>query len=285
MIIHVKTERPVTLRTYLRGVCGISARLLTRLKQIPGGITRNGVQIRSVDLVCDGDEIILQLPNDTHLAANPSLCVRIAYESEQVVVYDKPQGMPVHPSVHHHTDTLGNAFAARYPELTFRPVNRLDSDTSGLCLIAKTAFSAHALSGSVEKAYRALVCGELTGDGTVDAPIARAAESIITRCVRADGKAAVTHYHTEQFDGKYSHLSLALETGRTHQIRVHMAHIGHPLAGDRLYGGDCTDYQRHMLHCAELSFTEPETGERIRLVSVPWWSEGKNREVTNENIN
>ena len=184
MIIHVKTEHPVPLRTYLRCSCGVSARLLTRLKRIPDGITRGGVLLRSVDLVFDGDEIHLSLPNDGRLAANAALSVPIVYESEQVVVYDKPPHMPVHPSVHHHTDTLGNAFAARYPSLTFRPVNRLDSDTSGLCLIAKTAFAAHALSGGINKTYRALACGELTGQGTISAPIARAEESIITRCVR-----------------------------------------------------------------------------------------------------
>lgn len=269
MRIVVDTQTPVQLGTYLRGKCGVSARLLGRLKRVPDGMTRDGVQLRSIDLVDDGDVVELRFPNDTTLDANAALIVPVAYERAQVVVFDKPAGMPVHPSVHHRDDTLGNAFAARYPSLTFRPVNRLDSDTSGLCLVAKTAYAAQQLQHGVKKTYTALVCGTLTGGGTISAPIARAEASIIKRCVRLDGRAAVTHYTVCGTEGRYTRLRLWLETGRTHQIRVHMAYIGHPLAGDALYGGDCTDYTRHALHCDSLTFTDPETGAEIELSSTP----------------
>lgn len=231
------------------------------------GITRNGELIRSIDTVYDGDEIILRLDDTSLLEPNGKLNVKIAFENENLVVFDKPSGMPVHPSIKHQGDTLGNYFAYVYPDLTFRPVNRLDRDTSGLCIAAKNAHAANLLQGACEKVYYAAVHGITDKSGTIDAPIARQQESIIMRCVRDDGQPAVTHYKQLGHNEKYSLEEIHLETGRTHQIRVHFAHIGHPLAGDDMYGGGREDISRQALHCGELTFTEPVSGEKITVHS------------------
>lgn len=246
---------------------GVSRRLLTKLKRQEGGITRNGQLVRSIDMVQKGEVIVLNLEDDSFLEPNPSLNVPIAYENDSLVVFNKPSGMPVHPSIRHQGDTLGNYFAYRYPELTFRSVNRLDRDTSGLCIIAKDAHAAKLLQGCCEKVYYAAVHGAIPESGTIDAPIARERESIILRCVREDGQRAVTHYKRLMMNERYSLAEIHLETGRTHQIRVHFAHIGAPLAGDDLYGGLRGDIPRQALHCGQLSFREPLTGEPVTVTS------------------
>lgn len=245
----------------------MSKRLLTKLKRTENGITRNGTLIRSIDMVEPGDVITLQLEDKSFLEGNTSLDVPAAYESSGVVVFDKPVGMPVHPSIKHQGDTLGNFFSGKYPGLTFRPVNRLDRDTSGLCCCAKDAFSAAALQGNISKVYYAVACGRITGDGVIDAPIAREQDSIIKRIVSPSGQRAVTHYKAVCGNDKYTLLRIILETGRTHQIRVHFAHAGHPLAGDDMYGGSTEDISCQALHCGELTFTEPQSGEVITVHS------------------
>ena len=172
---------------------GISRRVLTALKR-SGGLTRGGGILRTVDAVHAGEVITLQLDGgETSVAANPELSADIVYEDEDVVVFNKPPFMPVHPSQRHHDDTLANLFAARYPGLPFRPINRLDRNTSGLCVCAKNQFAAAALSGSISKVYYAITDGTPPGD-TVDAPIGRLGDSVIERCVTPDGKPAVTHF-------------------------------------------------------------------------------------------
>ncbi|MCR5110962.1 MAG: RluA family pseudouridine synthase [Ruminococcus sp.] len=263
--LTVDTDKPMTLQDFLTKHQGVSKRLLTRLKRIDGGITRDGKLVRSIDIVEKGDEIVLRFGDDSFLEPNPDLDVDVAYESESIIVFNKPSGMPVHPSIKHQGDTLGNKFAAMFPELTFRAVNRLDRDTSGLCIVAKNAFAANLLQGKCEKVYYAAVTGEIPESGTINAPIARERESIIIRCVREDGQQAITHYKRMAYSGKYSLAEIHLETGRTHQIRVHFAYIGHPLAGDDLYGGTREDIARQALHCGQLTFNEPLTGKEITV--------------------
>ncbi|WP_303835647.1 RluA family pseudouridine synthase [Ruminococcus flavefaciens] len=265
--LTVDAEAPITLEKFLLGKKGVSRRLLTKLKRQEGGMTRGGKLIRSIDTVQRGDVIVLSLEDDSFLEPNGSLNVPIAYENDSLVVFNKPNGMPVHPSIRHQGDTLGNYFAHLYPELTFRSVNRLDRDTSGLCIIAKDAHAAKLLQGCCQKVYYAAVHGTIPESGTIDAPIARERESIILRCVREDGQRAVTHYKRLMTNGRYSLAEIHLETGRTHQIRVHFAHIGAPLAGDDLYGGLRDDISRQALHCGQLSFREPLTGEPITVSS------------------
>lgn len=241
--------------------------MLTKLKRQDSGITCNGRTVRTIDTVYDGDVIVLKFEDNSLLEPNPLLNVPIAFENDNLVIFNKSGGMPVHPSIKHQGDTLGNFFSSLYPELTFRPVNRLDKDTSGLVVIAKNAYSANLLQNSCEKTYFAAVHGITDISGTINAPIARERESIIVRCVREDGQRAVTHYRRISHNEKYSLLEIHLETGRTHQIRVHFSHIGHPLAGDDLYGGSRDDISRQALHCGIMTFKEPVTGEIITVKS------------------
>lgn len=244
---------------------GVSKRLITKLKRCENGIMLNGEHTRTVDTVRAGDTVSLLLSDERRLEANSGIKVPVAYEDDDVVVFDKPVNMPVHPSVKHQGDTLGNCFAAMYPELTFRPVNRLDRDTSGLCAVAKNAHAANLLQGTLEKVYYAVVCGDVPQDGRIDAPIGRVGDSIIKREVRPDGQRAVTDYTIIKKNGKYTLLRIKLQTGRTHQIRVHFSYIGYPLAGDDFYGGSDEDIKCQALHCGELSFASPVTKEQVTV--------------------
>ncbi len=261
---------------------GVSRRLISRLKRIECGIMLNGRQIRTCDAVSAGDVISLKAFDEDRLEPNPALNVPVVYEDGDVIVFDKPAGMPVHPSAKHHDDTLGNCFAAMFPELTFRPINRLDKDTSGLCAVAKSVFSAGKLGGNISKIYLAAAegvpiphetdkpCLKWYADGgeyVIDAPVAREQESVIKRVVRADGRSAVTRYTILNSIGTHSLVRVVPETGRTHQIRVHFSSVGHPLAGDDLYGGSLELCKAQALHCCETEFRSPSSGKVIHLYS------------------
>lgn len=261
------TDAPIALQSFLVGKKGVSKRLLTKLKRCENGITRNGKVIRSIDTVYPGDEVILRLPDSSLLEPAAGLDIPIVYESARLVVFDKPAGVPVHPSIKHQGDTLGNCFAHLFPGLTFRPVNRLDKDTSGLCIAAKDAHAASLLQGSFRKIYYAAAEGLIPDEGVIDAPIARERKSIILRCIREDGQPSVTRFRRLSFSGRHSLAEVLPETGRTHQIRLHFAYIGHPLAGDDMYGGSLVHIKRQALHCGSLTFTEPDTGEEITVTA------------------
>lgn len=244
---------------------GISRRVIISLKR-SGGLIRGGAVLRTIDTVHAGEEIILRLEDESGcVAANPRLSAEIMYEDEDVVVYNKPPFMPVHPSQRHHDDTLANLFAAQFPGLPFRPINRLDRNTSGLCVCAKNQLAAAALAGSLEKVYFAVTDSAPPGD-TINAPIGRLGTSVIERCVTPEGKPAVTHFRKIAGERR-SLLRITLETGRTHQIRVHMAYVGYPLCGDDMYGGDCSGISRQALHCGEVSFSQPISGEHITVTA------------------
>lgn len=246
---------------------GFSRRAIIKLKQT-GGLTRGGEVLRTIDVIRAGDKLLVQLSEESGaVPPNPQLYAKKAYEDEDVVVFDKPPYMPVHPSIRHHDDTLANLFAAEYPGLAFRPINRLDRNTSGLCVCAKNRFAASSLADSLQKVYFAVTDGTPPGD-VVNAPIGREGDSIIKRCVTPEGKPAVTHFTAVGGDYRRTLLRVTLETGRTHQIRVHMAYLGFPLCGDEMYGGDMSAIARQALHCGEVSFTQPVTHEKIQ-VSAP----------------
>lgn len=255
-IFTAEIQNPMTLQKFLTEKKGVSKRLLTKLKRIPMGITRNGSLIRSIDTVYNGDIIILKLNDEKFLEPNPKMKVPVAFENDDLIIFEKPAGMPVHPSIKHQGDTLGNFFASIYPNLTFRPINRLDCNTSGLCAVAKNSYGASHYQEKIKKTYYAVAEGITEESGTINAPIAREKESIILRCVREDGQNAVTHYKRLLFNEKYSLLEINLETGRTHQIRVHMAYIGHSLAGDDMYGGKTDIIKRQALHCGIMKFED-----------------------------
>ncbi len=271
----------ITCGDFLRQ-CGVSRRLVTKLKRVPMGITRNGELLRTVDIVNSGDIVVLKNVDESLLEPNTELAVPVAYEDESLVIFNKPAGMPVHPSIKHQGDTLGNCFSAMYPQLTFRPINRLDKDTSGLCAVAKNAHAANVYGGKINKVYFAVTEGKPVPSGCreeidwtetsegcyrIDAPIGRAGESIIRREVRSDGQRAVTGYTIIKSSAFHSLVRVVLETGRTHQIRVHFSSVGHPLAGDDFYGGSLEYCKAQALHCGEMSFPSPDG--RIIEVSCP----------------
>lgn len=195
----------------------------------------------------------------------------MVYEDAHLLMVDKPPYLAVHPSAGKPDPTLANGVVAYYEKkgeaVSFRPVNRLDRNTSGLLLAAKDPHTAFLLTRKPEKVYLAVVFGRLEGEGTIDAPIRVKEGCCITREVGLGGKESVTHWQALASDGKLTLLRLRLETGRTHQIRVHMAYIGHPLVGDTMYGTDETLLPRHALHCSEMAFAHPLTGEPLHFVS------------------
>lgn len=263
-----------TVNDFLRRGQGVSYRLIKKLKREapPGGLFRNGASVRTIDPVQTGDRLLLRWREEGESPAASAKTVQVLYEDEALIVFNKPWDMPCHPAKRHQSDTLGNVFAARCAAagqpLPFRPVNRLDKDTTGIVVAAKNQFAASRLAGQVEKEYLAILCGTLRPPaGTVDAPIGRPDPVHILRQVLPDGQRAVTHYETLAASKNYSLVRLWLETGRTHQIRVHMAHMGHPLAGDALYGGDSRIIGRQALHCAACRFVHPVSKKEVKILA------------------
>lgn len=261
-----------TVQTFLRRGCGVSARLLAKLKRVERGITADDEPVRSIDRLHKGQTVALRLPEDTIRLEPAELPLSVVYEDEDVLVVDKPPYLAVHPSAGHDEPTLAAAVVAHYEQggtpLAFRPVNRLDRNTSGLLLAAKNAHAAHLLSGNVQKEYLAVVLGRLEGSGVIEQPIRIKPGYGITREVGEGGKYCLTRWKSLAADDGISLLKVVIETGRTHQIRVHMAWLGHPLAGDTMYGNDTVTLSRHALHCSSMRFTHPVSG-RITELSSP----------------
>lgn len=253
------------IKDFLRDF-GVSGFLLKKLKNSESGILKNGAHARAIDCVSAGDTLTINIENSGKAPEKSETKINILYEDEDIIAADKPANMPVHESRNHRGDTLSNAVAGNCPG-AFRAIYRLDRDTSGIVLIAKNELAAAKLAGKVKKYYYAVACGIIEGGGTIDKPIKRERESIIKRCAARDGERAVTHYEALAHNAKYTLLKLELETGRTHQIRVHLAHIGFPLAGDDLYGGSTKDIKRQALHCRDIYFTHPVSGKRIHIFS------------------
>lgn len=266
-----KDFEKLTVGRFLRTYCNVSARTLAKLKRIEGAILLNGTSVRAVDFVKFGDKISIEIPSGISEGVAPiDIPVDVMYEDEFLIVLNKPPFMPVHPTKIHQEDTLANALAfyaqKRGEHYTFHAVNRLDRNTSGLVIVAKDRHTASVLSASyITKHYTAFVMGNIADKGTVDAPIALADNSKIVRKVSDKGKKAVTHYTPIMYCNDFTVLELILETGRTHQIRCHMSHIGHPLLGDDLYGGSLDKINRHALHCGYISFVHPINNKEISL--------------------
>lgn len=261
----------MTAKVFLRWHCDISTRMITRLKREKEGILMDGKILRTVDRVAAGSTVTLTLPDEEMLIEPVGGALVIVYEDAHLLVLNKPPYMPVHPVKQHQTDTLANRVAhyaaQRGEDYTFRALNRLDRNTSGLVLVCKNRFCINALKGKVEKTYLALVHGALREAGTVRQPIGLRDGSKIVRCVTPDGSPSVTHYKPLITGKDYSLVELKLETGRTHQIRCHMSWLGHPLLGDDLYGGSLMLIPRQALHCAAMRFVHPVTGEPLRLTA------------------
>ena len=257
---------------FLKSRCGLSTRMITRLKREKDGIMMNGKILRTVDPVEAGAELLIHLPQEENSFLEPVEGeLDILFEDNHLLVINKPPFMPVHPVKQHRTDTLANRvawYAAQKGEpFIFRAHNRLDRNTSGLVLLAKDKFTVNALKGQVHKVYFALVHGKMEGSGTVSAPIGLHDDSKIVRHVVSEGSPAVTHYEVLYSAKEISFLRLVLETGKTHQIRCHMRHLGHPLLGDDLYGGSLELISRQARRCVEMTFTPPVTGETVAVTA------------------
>ena len=254
-----------SIRTFLREF-GVSASLLTKLKHTENGITKNGVFAKTIEELSTGDTLTIKIENSGSIARPMCIDIEIPYEDEDIIVLNKPPLMPVHESRNHIGDTLSNFVAYHCGEdMAFRAVYRLDRDTSGLVLVAKNELTAAKLAGKIKKDYYAVVDGTIENDGIVNAPIARCGDSIIKRKVDENGETAITEYFPIKSNGNTTLVKFNLKTGRTHQIRVHMEHIGHSLLGDKLYGGDCSMIIRQALHCKDIYFTHPITEKPMHI--------------------
>ena len=254
---------------------------IVQLKKTQEGILRNGIWAYTSEKLESGDHLLLHLVEDVAESSIEPIYapLNIVYEDEDLLVIDKPANMPIHPSMNHHEGTVANGlmyyFHQQGKPFTFRAINRLDRDTSGLTMVAKHLLSGGILSRQVstkeiKRTYRAICHGEIPENGTIDAPIARVADSTIERCVDFEnGESAVTHFKRISYDQEkdLSLVELQLETGRTHQIRVHLKYLGYPIIGDFLYNPDYTYCQRQALHSASLHFTHPITKKEMHFAS------------------
>lgn len=271
-----ENEQGITIEHYLKER-GFSHRILSHLRRTPLGILKNGEEARTISRLMSGDRLDICLREETssETIVPADLPLTIVYEDEDLMVINKAAKVPVHPSQGNYDNTLANSlayyFQTKGEAFVFRAVNRLDRDTTGLLLIAKHMLSGALLSAmvaekSIRREYLAIACGETEEAGTIRLPIARKDGSTIERCVDFEhGESACTHYHRLSYNPKYdcSLVLLILETGRTHQIRVHMKAIGHPLPGDFLYHPDCRLIDRQALHSYRLSFVHPITGKAM----------------------
>ena len=265
-----ENERGTTVLDFLRKK-GFSRHILSSMKADKEALTRNGQRIGGREQLLAGDYFRVRLLEtvDSDGIIPVSMPLSILYEDEDILVINKPADMPVHPSIGNYTNTLANGVAAyldaKDEHSPFRCINRLDRDTSGALILAKNAFSAAVLSTQmrnrqIRRTYLAVVEGITPPNGTISAPISRVDDSVIERHVDfLHGEPAVTHYERLETKNEHSLLEIHLETGRTHQIRVHMGYIGHPLPADYLYHPKYDCFKRQPLHSLQLEFRHPVT--------------------------
>lgn len=259
------------------------AKLQTWIKQ--GELTVDDAVRKPKDKLYGGERLRLNAQVENDDSHQPeAISLNIVYEDADILVLNKPEGMVVHPAVGHQSGTLLNALLHHYPDLASVPragiVHRLDKDTTGIMVVAKnlathTSLVAQLQDRVISREYEAVVCGVMTAGGTIDQPIGRHATQRVKMAVTSSGKEAVTHYRILHRYRDYTHVRVKLETGRTHQIRVHMSHIHYPLVGDQVYGGrlklpkgasdelitTLQQFKRQALHAKQLGFYHPSTDE------------------------
>lgn len=273
-----ENEQGTTVLDFLRKK-GFSRHILSSMKADKEALTRNGQRIGGREQLLAGDYFRVRLLEtvDSDGIIPVSMPLSILYEDEDILVINKPADMPVHPSIGNYTNTLANGVAAyldaKDEHSPFRCINRLDRDTSGALILAKNAFSAAVLSTQmrnrqIRRTYLAVVEGITPPNGTISAPISRVDDSVIERHVDfLHGEPAVTHYERLETKNEHSLLEIHLETGRTHQIRVHMGYIGHPLPADYLYHPEYDCFKRQPLHSLQLEFRHPVTDKPMCLLA------------------
>ena len=273
-----ENEQGTTVLDFLRKK-GFSRHILSSMKADKEALTRNGQRIGGREQLLAGDHFRVRLLEtvDSDGIVPVSMPLSILYEDEDILVINKPADMPVHPSIGNYTNTLANGVTAyldaKDEHSPFRCINRLDRDTSGTLILAKNAFSAAVLSTQmrnrqIRRTYLAVVEGITPPNGTISAPISRVDDSVIERHVDfLRGEPAVTHYERLEVKNEHSLLEIHLETGRTHQIRVHMGYIGHPLPADYLYHPVYDCFKRQPLHSLQLEFRHPVTDKPMCLLA------------------
>lgn len=262
---------------------GYSRHVIIHLKKTENGILLNGEWAYVGQFLKEGDHLEIRIIESeaSEQIVPAELPLDIIYEDEDLLIINKPADMPIHPSINNYDNTLANALMWYYQQkgetFVYRCINRLDRDTTGLLIVAKNMLSGGILSDmskkrEIHREYLAIAEGEVPQEGVIDAPIARKEESVIERCVDFEkGDRAVTHYWRLDYRNGYSLVRLKLETGRTHQIRVHMKYIGYPLTGDYLYNPDYRILDHQALHSWKLAFRHPVTGAQMQFKADPPW--------------
>ena len=259
---------------------GYSSKNLATIKRMPKSVLVNGEHFYMRQTLSEGDllSIVISETECSEKVPPTEIPLNIVYEDEDIIVINKPAGMPIHPSLNNYTNSMANALAYYYEQqkkpFIFRCCNRLDKDTSGLTVVAKHLVSGNILSCMVKerkfhRQYLAIVRGHVEpASGTISAPLGRKDGTIIERTVDWEhGETAITHYRILEEKNGHSLVSLKLETGRTHQIRIHMKHIGFPLIGDYLYNPDMEFMKRQALHSHKIAFTHPITGKAMEFTA------------------
>jgi len=269
----------LTIEKFLK-TQGYSSANITAIKKMPNNVVIAGKWVH-MNQVLEPNQILTVNISETDASQNippVQMALDIVYEDEDILVVNKPAGLSIHPSLNHYEDSLANGLAYYFESqgkpFIFRCANRLDKNTSGLTLISKHLVSANIISTAVKnrefhREYLAIVRGHLPEKvGIIDAPIGRVNDSIITRQVDFEnGEPAITHFRVIEEKNGHSLISIHLETGRTHQIRVHFKHLGFPLVGDHLYNPDMEYINRQALHSHKISFTHPITKKAMEFVA------------------
>lgn len=266
------------VRQVLKNEFNMSNRLITKLKQnklifLNNKETYLDKSISANDVI----KCIIDFNESSENIISTKMFLKIIYEDDYLLVVDKPFNMAVHPSILHYENSLSNGVKYYFESIglnrKIRPINRLDRDTTGIVLFAKNEYIQECLikqmaAKSFYKEYLAVLDGLLDNQkDTINAAIARKESSIIERCIDQNGAKAISHYEVIDSKNNLSLVKFVLETGRTHQIRLHSKHIGHPIIGDTLYGKESELISRQALHCHKISFTHPVTKNKIEFVS------------------
>ena len=278
-LAYVNSSKYSNVKEVLKAEFSMSDRLLLKLKKLDkiylnGNVTSVNHPVLENDLI----ECYLDYEEDNSNIVPTEMPLNIIYEDEAYIVVNKPAGIPVHPSMDHYTDSLSNGIAFYFNQIglkkKIRPVNRLDKDTSGIVIFAKNEYIQECLVRQMKskefiKRYIAVVNGNLDNlEGTINAPIARKEGSIIERCVSETGDIAITHYKVLKRKTDFDIVECILETGRTHQIRVHFAYLGHSLLGDTLYGTSSSLINRQALHAYKVEFTHPLSKKKVKYITT-----------------
>ena len=282
LIYKIKeNDNYINVKELLKAYFNISDRLLLKLKKnkkiLVNGISSNiSSNLSTNDIV----EVLIDFEEDNSNIMPTKMDLDIIYEDDAYIVINKPAGIPIHPSMDHFTDSLSNGVKYYFDQIALkkkiRPVNRLDKNTSGLVIFAKNEYIQERLIEQMKnnlfyKEYIAICEGKFENPkGIINAPIVRKENSIIERCVSVNGDIAITEYEVLNYNSKenYSVVKCILKTGRTHQIRVHMSYIGHPLLGDTLYGHESEKIDRQALHSYKMSFVHPVVQKKVTYIAT-----------------